>query len=192
MLQQNFIVLLNQNNIGVMVGDTQPHRVFACVNIQIDVKHQRGIRRLNFHIRRFHVCLDGGVLFLRDNADDLQLLVGITGDDTRTDCGCHAVQSACVGDDDTFDILNDIAADEQPDLLRHSAQHLRSLGGGIGQRNGFGAAHGRAQLFTQDVQILLVQMVAFFHGDPSFFDTLPYNITNAGRKINDREGKHVF
>ena len=124
------------------------------------------------------------MLFLRHNTDDLQLFVRVTGNDTGTDSGCHAVQSTGVGDDNALHIFNDVAADEQPDFRGNSAQNLCCLGSGVSQSDRLSAAHGRTQLFVKNIQILLIQTVAFLHGDPSFDDILPYNIANFEDKIN--------
>ena len=85
------------------------------------------------------------------HVSDFQLLAGITGNDTGADSCSHTVESAGVGHDYALDVLDNIAADEQTDLLRHSANDLRCFGGGVGQRDGFGAAHSGTKLLVQDI-----------------------------------------
>ena len=147
-----------------MVGDAQANHIVATIDKQVDVKYQIRIGWLDLQIHRFHVLPDGSVFFHRHRADDFQFLVRVAGNDARADGSRHAMELAGIGHDDTLHVLDNIAADKQAHLVRGAAKNLGCLGCRIGKGNGFGAAHGRAQFFLQNLQILVIQLIAFFHG----------------------------
>ena len=164
LLQEDFTILFQQNDVGMVVDNPDARLLPLGFQGQINVENQVRGGRLDVQLYPIHVVPDGGVGLLGHLADNLQLPVRVTGHDAGTDRRGHAVKAPRVGHDDTLDIFDDVAADQQIDLLRQAAEDLSSLGSGIGQGDGLGAAHGGLQLLCQDVQILLIQDISFFHG----------------------------
>ena len=148
--QNGLVVLLDQHDVGMVVGNAQADHILAVVDEQVDIKDQLGIGGLDLQIHGLHVGLDFGMLLLGNLGDDLQFLVRIAADDTGAEGSSHAVESAGVGDHHALDVLDDVAADPQTDLVGGGTQDGPGLGGSIGHGNGFGAAHGRPQLLTED------------------------------------------
>ena len=166
-LQELFAVALDEDDVGVVVDDAQAAGVALTLEAHVDVKNQIGISGLDVQIHLLHVSAQGLPVFIGQAAYDLQLPVGIAHGDAHADGGGQAVESAGVGDHDALDVLDDVAADEEFDLLRQAPQDLTGLGAGIGQGDGFGTAHGRAQFFTENIYILLIEQIIFFHGTTS-------------------------
>ena len=131
----------------MVVHDPQPDTVLTVILQDIDVKYQLRISRRDHQIQLLKVLFQLGVLFLWHIADDLQLLVRITGNDTGADCRCHAMKAPGIGYHHAFHILDNVAADKKPHLVRHRPQHLPGFGRRIGQSDGLGTTHGRSQLF---------------------------------------------
>ena len=163
-LQELLAVALDEDDVGVVVDDAQAAGVALALKADIDIKDQLGIGSLDVQIHLLHVIAQGLPVLVGQSADDLQLPVGITHGDAHADGGGQAVESAGVGDHDALDVLDDVATDEEFDLLRQAAQNLAGLGAGVGQSDGFGAAHGGAQFFTENIYILLIEQIFFFHG----------------------------
>ena len=72
--------------------------------------------------------------------------------------GLNALHAIGVGHDDALDILDNVAAYADLDFVRHDAKHIPRLGGGVGDGNRFGAAHGRDQFLLEDLHIPLVAL----------------------------------
>ena len=164
----------NRNPEGVIteiighIDDPQTDHILTGILKHVDIKHQIGISRLNIQIQGLHVFLYFRMFLLRNIADDLQFPVRVTRHDTGTD-GCrHTVESAGVGNHYAFDVLDDIAADEQADLIGSSAQNLPCPCTGICHGNRLCTSHGRTEFFHQNIDVLLIEKIAFFHGGSPF------------------------
>ena len=149
-------VAADMDDIGVMVDDADTGGIFTCIECQVDIKYQVGLRRRNIDGNFPHILLQLSLLFTGDRSNDLQLLAGITGNHAGADGGSNTTQATGIGHHNALNILNDIAADQNIDPLRQHPQHLTGLGTGISQSDGLGAAHGRAQLFLQNSNELLI------------------------------------
>ena len=183
-VQQKFLVFLDHDNIGMMIHDPQADGISLSEHQQVDIKDQLRVRRLNFQLHGLHVGFDIPMFFLRHIADDLQFLLRITHNDTGTDRRRNTVKTAGIWHYHTLNVLDNITADEQLDPVRHAAQHLPCLRCRIGQGDWLRAAHGRLQFLPEDIQILLIQMIAFFHGDSSCKRKLSLIITISSGEIN--------
>ena len=96
-------------------------------------------------------------------ADDFQLQVGVAGQRTQQGGDLDALLPAGVGHIHALHVLDDVAAAQSDHFLGHGAQHLPRLGGGEGDGDGFGAAHGGDEFFVQDLQIIFI--LTGYHGD---------------------------
>ena len=83
-------------------------------------------------------------------AQHLQLAVGTARHDTRGHGGFNAVHAVGGGDDHGFDVLDDVAAELHLQRLGIGPQGVAEDGGGVGDGDGLGAAHGRHQLLAED------------------------------------------
>ena len=94
---------------------------------------------------------NGSNLLLGDLRNHLQLPLFPTSHDPRRRSSLDAFQSAGMGDHHTFHIFDDVAAAADGQLLRQSAQHIADLCPAVSNGNRLRAAHGRHQLFRQDI-----------------------------------------
>ena len=147
----------------MVVRDAHPGVVLPAALGDDDVKHMPLLGVLDGDGHRLQIVPDGRLLFLADLRDDLQLLLGGTGDDACRHRRLHALQVPGVGHDDAFHILDDAAAHLQLHAVRQHPQHLAGFCRRIGQRDGLGAAHRRDQLLLQDLHISLIARVVAFH-----------------------------
>ena len=147
----------------MVIDDADPDGVGSGLQLQVNVEDQAGFGAVDVDLSGIQKGLQSGTLSVCHGADDLQLLVGVAADDAGADRRADAVQPAGVGHDHTLDIFDDVAADTNIYLFGQLSQQLAGLGTGVSQGNGLGTAHGRPQLLRQDVQILLIQQIAFFH-----------------------------
>lgn len=164
---EHLAVLFDQADVGVEVRDAHLCPGIAAALGHNDIEHMALFDVLNGDGHRLQVIPDGSLLVRADLGDDLQLLLGRTGDDACGGRSFHALQVAGVGHDDAFHVLDDAAAHLQLHALGQHAQHLAGLRGGIGQRDGLGAAHCRDELLFQNPHIRLIARVAAFHILPS-------------------------
>ena len=162
-LVQHHAVLLDAADVGVVVRDAHPGVVLPAALGDDDVKHMPLLGVLDGDGHRLQIVPDGRLLFLADLRDDLQLLLGGTGDDACRHRRLHALQVPGVGHDDAFHVLDDAAAHLQLHAVRQHPQHLAGFCRRIGQRDGLGAAHRRDQLLLQDLHISLIARVVAFH-----------------------------
>ena len=162
-LVQHRAILLDAADVGVVVRDAHPGVVLPATLGDDDVKHMPLLGVLDGDGHRLQIVPDGRLLFLADLRDDLQLLLGGTGDDACRHRRLHALQVPGVGHDDAFHVLDDAAAHLQLHAVRQHPQHLAGFCRRIGQRDGLGAAHRRDQLLLQDLHISLIARVVAFH-----------------------------
>ena len=140
----------------MVVNDPHPGGIFTCKQRQINVEHQLGLRRRNIDGDFSHILLQGQLLLLGHRSNDLQLLGSIACNHTGTNCRSDATQATGIGHNNTLDILDNIAADQNIDPLRHNAQHLTGLCACVSQCDGLGTTHRGPQFFLQDRNKLLV------------------------------------
>ena len=104
-----------------------------------------------------------GNLFRRDGSNDLQFSGRITSNNARNSSSGDALHVVGIGYDDTFDILDNTAAGTDDNLIRHRPQRFPGFGSAVGQRDGFGTAHGRDKLLPEDAAISSVFQIVFGH-----------------------------
>ena len=112
------------------------------------------------------ILLDGQDVTLRPEhkrarliGDNLQLLLGVPSDDADGDGGLNPLLAAGIGDDDTFDILQNIPADRGRDFVRQTAQQGAHFCGAVGNGDGLGAAGGQHELLLQNGDIVFVNSI---------------------------------
>ena len=91
-------------------------------------------------------------------AQHLQLAVGTAGHDARGHGGFDAVHAVGGGDDDGLDVLDDVAAQLHPQGSGVSPQGMAEDGGGVGNGDGLGTAHGGDKLLAEDGGVGLLDM----------------------------------
>ena len=97
-----------------------------------------------------------------DPLQHLHTAVGVTRQSAQGAGGLNAGHTAGVGDADAPHVFDDVAAAQRQDTLGVTPQHLTTAGGGIGQGNGLGAAHGGHQLLRQYGQKILFYLLVHF------------------------------
>ena len=103
------------------------------------------------------------LLLAGDLCNDFQSFLCFAGHDTGYRRGFDALHAVGIGNDNTFYVFNNIVADADGDPIRSCAQNFPGLGSGVGNGDGFGAAHGGDQLFFQNLHIGLIASVGFIH-----------------------------
>ena len=162
-VHQNFPILLHQNNIGVGMGDTNLCVFLPGIQGDNDIQQIAILQRKYLHGLLCQKGFHSGLIPLRYIGDDLQSKVGIACHDSRGSGGRNALHAPGIGYDDTFYILDDIAADLNQHPLRLLAQSLSGYGTAICHRNGFRAAHGRQKLLLEDFHKGIITGIRFFH-----------------------------
>ena len=168
MIQQHFAVSLDQDNIRVVLADAHHGGIAPLLQRHDDVKDKAVVDCLH---RDRHLLQEGAhrsLLVRCYSCDDLQCLVRLPADDACRCGGLNALHAIGVGHDDALDILDNVAAHADLDFIRHAAKHIPRLGGGVGDSNRFGAAHGWDQLLLEDLHIRLIGPALLIHTSDSF------------------------
>ena len=168
MIQQHFAVSPDQDNIRVVLADAHHGRIAPLPQRHNNVEDKAVVDCLH---RDRHLLQEGAhrcLLVRCYSCDDLQRLVRLPADDACRCGGLNALHAIGVGHDDALDILDDVAAHADLDFVRHAAQHIPRLGGGVGDGDRFGAAHGRDQLLLEDLHIRLIGPALLIHTSDSF------------------------
>ena len=147
LFQQHLTVLFNQNDVGVEVRNPNLCPAASLERRHLEVKHMTPIDVLNFNLHPIQIFLDGLLLRGGHLGDDLQFLIRHASHNARRSGGTDALEVTGVGDNHAFHIFNNAAADLEQHPVRQRPQNGSCLGGGIGQRNRLGAAHGGNQFF---------------------------------------------
>ena len=163
MVQQDRIVFLDVDNVGVVLADAYHGRFPAVVQRDVDVKEDavvdgvygNGHRRQKIPHRLF--------LPFRNVRNDFQLPGSVSAHDARSGGRFNALHAVGIRHDHALDVLDDVVADADRHSIRLTAQNLPCLGCGIGNGDGFGTAHCRDQLFVQSLHIGLVLFFIFIH-----------------------------
>ena len=150
-VQQNLAVLFDVDDVGVVLGDADAGGVLPDSQPDDDVEDLAVVHRLDVNGGVRQKAAHLGLLGFSHFRDDFQRLAGLACHDAGGGRGLDALHAAGVGDDDALDVLDDVIADPQPDRAGQLAQHLPGLGGGVGDGDGFGAAHRGDQLLVQDL-----------------------------------------
>ena len=181
-LQQDLAVFLDQDDVGVVVRNAQADGVRSGNKGDDDIKDHVPRGRGHPDFMTGEIGLDLLLLGVGHLGDDLQDLSGVPGHRARGGRGLDALEAAGVGYHYAFNILDDIAAGLHQNALRQAAQNLPGLGGGVGDGNGLGAAHGGYQLLPQDLYKMVIALVGFLHSFPPFQRLPP---TREGRRFTD-------
>ena len=144
-------VLLQQHDVGVVVGDPQGDGVAAAGEGDGVIKGQGCFGQMDPDgvglEKAGHLLLLG----LRHHGNDLQHLVRVSRHQSGGDGGRDALQPAGVGDNDALHVFDQVAADLDGDSVRRAAQGPAGHRRAVGQGDGLGAAHGGDQLLPQDL-----------------------------------------
>ena len=150
----------------MMPRDAHICRMPAAEGADADVEHAAALRFPDGEGRRSEVFRDAGVLFLPHAGEHFEFAVGVSCRKARRGGAFHPAKAARMGDDDALDVLQDVAAHFDLSALGEHAQRLFRKGGGIGDGDGFGAAHRGHEFFFEPFDAGAPQR--FFHGDPLF------------------------
>ena len=173
----------------MVLGDADPDAVGAGVHRQDDIKDNAVVHRLDVHGHLRQKRAQPGFLLAGHGRDDLEGLVGLASYDAGGGRRFDALQAVGVGHHHTFDVFDDVAADPDLHPVGHGIQHLTRLGGGIGNGDGLGAAHGGDQLFFQDLYIGPIGPAVLFHRSISFWGNPPGRIRKRRARLTDTPEK---
>ena len=160
LLQQDLTVLGQVNDIRVIVCDADAGAVaVVCRAGDLDIQQAGRLAAGDVDGHGLQKCRDGGLLRFRHIGDDLQFSLGVPGDDADGDGGLNPLLAAGIGDDDTFDILQNIPADRGRDFVRQTAQQGAHFCGAVGNGDGLGAAGGQHELLLQNGDIVFINSI---------------------------------
>ena len=156
--------------------------LFSRPDRDLDIERRLCVRFSDFANNLLQIGVQLAQKLRTDVRKDLQLAVGISADDTGADSGPQTLSSAGVRHDHALDVLDDISADNQLDLFGKLAEGLAGEGAGIGNGDGFRAAHCRDQLPLENGDIAVIELL--IHGESSCSlrcDIIPgMNVRGAG------------
>ena len=164
--QQRLAVFLNEDDVGVVVGNPQPHLVLPRPQGQDDVEHHVPLGGPHLDLMVGKVVPDGVLLLPGDAGDHLQDLSRVPGHRAGGGRGLDALQAAGVGHNDALDVLDDVAAGLHQHLVRQTPQDLPRLGRAVGDGDGLGAPHGGHQLLLQNLEVGVVLYIRLVHFAP--------------------------
>ena len=162
-VQQHFAVLFHVDDVGVEDCDAHLRGARPLPDRDDDIKGDAVLHMLDLHIGLLQIGADGLRLLRCHIGDDFQLLLRAASHDARRCGGFQPLHIIGVGHDDRLDILDHASAGPDPHPVREFPQRLPGHCGGIGHRDGFGAAHGRDEFFLQYLKISLISQFCFFH-----------------------------
>ena len=155
-LFQHLAVSLHPHNVGVVVDNAHQSAVLPGPGADGDVKDKGGIRQLHGDGGVRQVLPDGVLLPLPYGGEHLQLQGRVPGGHAGSRRRGDAPQPAGVGDEHAFHVFDDVPAGLHLHALGRAAQGLAGHGGGVGNGDGLGAAHGGHQLLVEDVYIISI------------------------------------
>ena len=98
-----------------------------------------------------------------DIGKHLKLLVGIADGYACGDGGGDALHAAGIGNDNAFYIFDNVAADDDVDLLRYRIEYGTGLRRGIRHCDRLCTAHCRDKLLLKYLQILRILHIILYH-----------------------------
>ena len=122
----------------------------------VDIKHPVSLGGHHTEFTGLQQAVHGLDVLRRHLGQHLQLQVRPSGGKARRGSGLDALQSTGIGHRHGLYVLDDIAADLHPALLRHSAQRRPGLGCRQSDGDGLRAAHSGDQLFLQNFHIAVI------------------------------------
>ena len=161
--KNDILSLLNQNNIGVIVHDSDSGRVISLIYGNVDIENQAGIRKIHLNFRRLHVFLNLFNLFRRNGSNDFELLVRLSGNNTCRYSSINPSHMARIRHHNALYILNDIAACRKENSLRNIPQHFSCLCSRISNGNRLRTPHCREQFLFQNAHIFLIHIICPNH-----------------------------
>ena len=97
-----------------------------------------------------------GNILGRDFAEYLKGTVSISTDNAKNGCNINSLKTSRVGNGDTLDILDDVAAQMHFNLFWKFSENLSGLRRCIGNGDWFCTSKSRNQFMFQDVQIVCI------------------------------------
>ena len=161
--KNDILSLLNQNNIGVIVHDSDSGRVISLIYGNVDIENQAGIRKIHLNFRRLHVFLNLFNLFRRNGSNDFELLVRLSGNNSCRNSSINSPHMPGIRHYHTLYVLNDISACRKEHSIRDSPQHLSCFCSRISDSNRLRTPHGREQFFFQNAHIFLIHFICPYH-----------------------------
>ena len=161
--KNNILSLLNQNDIGMIVYDSDSGRVISLVNGNVDIKNQAGIRKIHLDFRRLHIFLNLLNLFRRNGSNDLELLIRLSGNNSCCNSRINPSHMPGIRHHNALYILNDIAACRKENSLRNIPQHFSCLCSRISNGNRLRTPHCREQFLFQNAHIFLIHIICPNH-----------------------------
>ena len=141
-LPDDLAVLFDAGDVRVRRADHGRHAVTVQVPRHADEEDVGFVRLTHFDGRRLNKFADAVALFGRDRGEHFEGRFGLRGDEAGDGRGFQARQAARVRDDHALDVLHDVARDVELDAFGIATEALGADRGRIGERDGFGAAHG--------------------------------------------------
>ena len=162
-VQQNLIIFLDVDNVGVVLADADDSRIRAAVQGDDNIKDNAVVYGLHRDGNIGQETPHGSFLVFCDLRDDFQLFGSISAEDACHGGSLDAFHSVRIGHDNALDVFDDVVADADFYEVRLTAQHLAGLGRSVGDGNGLGAAHCRDKFFFQGLNISLINLSALIH-----------------------------
>ena len=103
-------VFFNEDDIGVIVGDTHFGVGVSLVGGNNNIKDQGAVGNLDGDVRGLHKLLDLFLLVLGNVGNDFQLLLGVSGHNACGSGGGDSPKMSRIGDDYAFYVFDDVAA----------------------------------------------------------------------------------
>ena len=161
-------VFFNEDDLRMLIGNTDL-RIGCTAKYSDDhIKYVIRLQRHDFDRRLFEIGSQTLLRLLADTRDDFQFSVFIAAEHSDPGSCRDAPSSACVGNDNAFDVFDDIAACFHGDFLRERSKRCTRSGGTVGQSDRFRAPHRADQFTLQDIDIGTINRIISVHITPPF------------------------
>ena len=167
-MEQNLAILLDMDDIGVVVDDSDLGTAVACVEDHADLEGQAVVHMHHLNGGSGQEGTHAGDLLGSNRCDNLQLLGCVAANDAGYGCGGDALHTVGIGHDNALDILDDAAAGFDHHPVGHFTQNLSCFGGTVCQCDRFCTAHSGNKLLFEDVDVCAVFQIILCHDVSSF------------------------
>ena len=153
LLEQHLAVILHTGNILVVISNLNHRAFFTGGQVDEDIQILHALLQRAGAEAQLQQTLGFPNMFVSHGLQHFQIAACITAQNAKDGGHIDALEPAGIGNGDTHDILDNVAAAAHVAPLRHPAQNLPALCGGIGNGDGFRAAHGGDQFFLQNTAV---------------------------------------
>ena len=145
-------------DVLMAVAGLHLHVVAAAVQLKDKMEGESGLQKFHLALAVGHEPGGGAASLVGYRLQHLHMAGGVTGQRAQGAGRLDTGHTAGIGDADATHVFDDVTAAPGGDPLRVAPQRLPPLGGGVGQGDGLGAAHGGHQFLAQNGEKILLYL----------------------------------